>query len=651
MDALTSIGGAAYFTGNNSLINLTGLNALTSVASTFYINEHSSLLNLTGLNALTFIGGGLDISFNSSLTDLTGLDALNSIGGGLYIFNNSSLTDITDLDNVDHTTINYLSIYNCDLLSLCNIQVICDYLFNYLNEAYIEGNATGCSRSEVETACGITDSDGDGVDNEEDNCKYTPNPDQTDTDGDAIGDACDGCPEDPNKIEPGVCGCGTEDIDNDGDGFMACDGGDCNDSDPNINIGMPEILDNDIDDNCDGLVDMFPYCLPSISFPCDYSYLSNVTLGSINNNSDCSNGRSDFTYLSTIVEPGFSYTISMQGGEGYYSTNNQYATVFVDWNLNGLFEDGGEIVLTDFLIYPDYPNTSTLIIPSDAVVGSYRMRVVTDLEDFGSPLNPCYSTFGEVEDYTLIVDVTCDDTDSDGICDNEDNCPNTENADQADTDNDGIGNVCDNCISIANSEQLDSDCDGIGDVCDVCPGGDDTIDNNNDGQPDCKYPPSYSQIISSWKCGNNKVYICHSNGKSLCISYSALAAHIAHGDYLGSCGNASCGQNLKGSDNHGYISGENITNKNDIKLAHNDDIMLIYPNPVLNLLNVIIPIHTHAPIQIQLYNSMGQEVLNKNYVHDNPTIQLNIQFLPDGLYYIKSTVDGIQTLKSFSIIK
>jgi hypothetical protein len=94
------------------------------------------------------------------------------------------------------------------------------------------------------------------------------------------------------------------------------------------------------------------------------------------------------------------------------------------------------------------------------------------------------------------------DSDDDGICDDEDNCPTIPNGpnlgtcspdsnipaqctadskcecqptgncsiDQEDTDSDGVGDVCDNCPNNCNYDQWDADVDGIGDVCDPDPG-------------------------------------------------------------------------------------------------------------------------------------------------------------------------------------
>ena len=42
------------------------------------------------------------------------------------------------------------------------------------------------------------------------------------------------------------------------------------------------------------------------------------------------------------------------------------------------------------------------------------------------------------------------DTDGDGVCDDNDNCPNNANANQADVDNDGIGDACDSCTDVDN---------------------------------------------------------------------------------------------------------------------------------------------------------------------------------------------------------
>jgi hypothetical protein len=80
------------------------------------------------------------------------------------------------------------------------------------------------------------------------------------------------------------------------------------------------------------------------------------------------------------------------------------------------------------------------------------------------------------------------DTDSDGVPDNEDNCPSTWNPNQNDSDGDSIGDWCDscpndstndgsdgdgicddvdNCIGTSNPNQDDVDTDGDGDVCDA----------------------------------------------------------------------------------------------------------------------------------------------------------------------------------------
>jgi hypothetical protein len=72
------------------------------------------------------------------------------------------------------------------------------------------------------------------------------------------------------------------------------------------------------------------------------------------------------------------------------------------------------------------------------------------------------------------------DADEDGHCADADNCPATANAGQEDADTDGVGDVCDNCPSHANAGQDDDDSDNLGDACDPCPG-DPLNDPDSDG--------------------------------------------------------------------------------------------------------------------------------------------------------------------------
>ncbi len=72
-----------------------------------------------------------------------------------------------------------------------------------------QGGGCDIGSYETETA---TDADGDGIQDQEDNCPADANTDQADTDNDGVGDVCDPCPNDPFNDADGDTICG--DVDN-----------------------------------------------------------------------------------------------------------------------------------------------------------------------------------------------------------------------------------------------------------------------------------------------------------------------------------------------------------------------------------------------------------------------------------------------------
>lgn len=132
----------------------------------------------------------------------------------------------------------------------------------------------------------------------------------------------------------------------------------------------------------------------------------------------------------------------------------------------------------------------------------YVFRGLSDCNDNGT-LDICDITEGtSADDNSTGIPDECEDADSDGIMNEEDNCPMVYNAGQGDGDSDGEGDVCDdctdtdsdgsgnpgfpdntcaldNCPNDVNAGQQDVDSDGLGDVCDACPN-----DPNNDGDGD-----------------------------------------------------------------------------------------------------------------------------------------------------------------------
>ena len=145
------------------------------------------------------------------------------------------------------------------------------------------------------------------------------------------------------------------------------------------------------------------------------------------------------------------------------------------------------------------PKSSLSFSSSDAGVNASTGSVVAD-----KILSASTATVSVVlNDITTTMNVAiaaCDNGDSDGFCDDEDNCPADPalyadsdgdgsgdgcdtcpyDADIGDGDNDGLDDACDTCL---NTLGMDTDNDGVDDGCDICAGYDDSVasDSDNDG--------------------------------------------------------------------------------------------------------------------------------------------------------------------------
>lgn len=147
--------------------------------------------------------------------------------------------------------------------------------------------------------------------------------------------------------------------------------------------------------------------------------------GAINNSSSATVSANtpryeDFSSISMNVVRGQSYDLKVKGNTDGNNTN--YITVYFDWNGDGTFSNttpanaAAQQVLTS---QPEkHQHTTaiinstgadniemahTVIIPTDAVLGSIRMRVV---KNYNAPSPaPCANPFifGQVEDYTLNI--------------------------------------------------------------------------------------------------------------------------------------------------------------------------------------------------------------------------------------------------------
>lgn len=140
------------------------------------------------------------------------------------------------------------------------------------------------------------------------------------------------------------------------------------------------------------------YCSATATSTAD-ERIGNVKFGTINNTSTGSAGYENFTSVSTNVTKGSSYTISVTPVWTSTRYKEAYA-VYIDYNKDGDFADSGELAWSRSATTTS-PVTGTITIPSNAAVGSTRMRVMMQ---YNSVPSSCGSyTYGQVEDYTINI--------------------------------------------------------------------------------------------------------------------------------------------------------------------------------------------------------------------------------------------------------
>ena len=146
------------------------------------------------------------------------------------------------------------------------------------------------------------------------------------------------------------------------------------------------------------------YCTSQSSNTND-EFISNVQLGTINNTSGAQ-FYSDFTGISTTLTKGNSYTITITPTWTGTKYNEGYA-VWIDYNKDGDFADAGEQIAS---IAPNQNATvaASFTVPSNSVENATRMRVSMN---YNAIPTSCQSfTYGEVEDYTILLESSGPDT-------------------------------------------------------------------------------------------------------------------------------------------------------------------------------------------------------------------------------------------------
>ncbi|WP_299127065.1 M14 family zinc carboxypeptidase [uncultured Winogradskyella sp.] len=142
------------------------------------------------------------------------------------------------------------------------------------------------------------------------------------------------------------------------------------------------------------------YCDSTATDTNYFLLIENVEFNTIDNNSNNDNQLySDFTGVSTTVSKSTDYNLTITPQYNVATTNEVGYAAWIDFNMDGDFDDANENVFTQAPIAGGNPVNTTVTIPNNIVNGMARMRISMK---FNAVPTSCETfQYGEVEDYNI----------------------------------------------------------------------------------------------------------------------------------------------------------------------------------------------------------------------------------------------------------